>query len=145
LIAVGNIEDVEDFDKHKPALKRWNLGLNVVYAPDLCVHRVKYKDCRLPIAVIVSEIKKIATLKWLNVTEKDDKLYIFLTAIYYRSNKFEEKLKKICELYNILYNIDISLGFSDAAVNDVKILIEDYKRFDSNYLKSIKGVKRYNL
>jgi len=113
--------------------------------------RVRYEDCRLPVAAIISNLKKSYLVnRSITIEEEDDDLYFELIAMKYNDISSTSEWKTFMKLYNIKEIKHDSMNMSMKNGRSLtKILLSfkviNYKKINSNFIKSHKGIKRYSL
>lgn len=141
----GNIENFEEVQKYNSKMKRWVTDLYTVYNPSSGIYRVKYSDCRLPVAVIFHFFRKFSHPYCIDITERSGTLYfMFSIIIVNRVNMTFKDMEHFSKLHDFKYKINASVTPTHSSYV-VTIEFPNYKKVDSTYMRSIRSINKFKL
>ena len=112
--------------------------------------RVRYEDCRLPIAAILSNLNDIfISNRHINIEEGNGCLYFNLEVKKYNDvvhNKTKWIIfQKTYEIKDVITKLISTNIDKEISIISMYFVVHNYKKINSNFIKSHKGIGKFNL
>lgn len=107
--------------------------------------RVRYEDCRLPVAVILKNLKKSFIVGHIKIEEENDNLYFEFYALVDPFPRDDwNHFKEVYDIKDIKHTVPVVMGAKKSDIMK-SFTVPNYKKINRSFIKSAKGLKKYSL